>query len=313
MTLEVLTPGLATTFQDLGRHGHQQWGVPVGGPMDEVSHRLANALLGNAPDAPVLEITLLGPTLHCHGRCRLALTGADLGASLNGRPWPPGQTRTLREDDQVSFGRRRSGARAYLAVAGGFRLERVLGSRTTNLRAGFGGWHGRRLQKGDLLPLMGSFANPPRLLIPDNLPHEISAAPLRLVPGRDWTAFTGAAQTALHESPFTVTPQSDRMGYRLQGPTLQLAAPRECLSEAVAFGTVQVPPDGQPIVLMADRQTTGGYPCIAQVAQVDLPRLAQCVPGDVLAFAFIELAEAQRLDLARERLLAALERDASVA
>lgn len=219
----------------------------------------------------------------------------------------------MRAGDQVSFGRRRSGARAYLAVAGGFRLEQVLGSRATNLRAGFGGWHGRRLEKGDLLPLTGSFANPPRLLIPDSLPCVIDAAPLRLLPGRDWTAFTDAAQAALRESPFTVTPQSDRMGYRLQGPALQLTAPHECLSEAVAFGTVQVPPDGQPIVLMADRQTTGGYPCIAQVARIDLPRLAQCVPGDVLAFTFVDLAEAQRLDLARERLLAALERNASVA
>ena len=313
MTLEVLTPGLATTFQDLGRYGHQQWGVPVGGPMDEVSHRLANALLGNAPDAPVLEITLLGPTLYCHGRCCLALTGADLGASVSGQPWPPGQTRILREGDEISFGRRRSGARGYLAVAGGFRLEKVLGSRTTNLRAGFGGWHGRRLEKGDLLPLMGSFANPPRLLIPDSLARKAGSAPLRLLPGRDWTAFSGAAQVALSESRFTVTPQSDRMGYRMQGPALQLTAPYECLSEAVAFGTVQVPPDGQPIVLMADRQTTGGYPCIAQVVQVDLPRLAQCVPGDVLSFTFIDLAEAQRLDLARERLLAALERNTSVA
>lgn len=163
--------------------------------------------------------------------CRL-----DLGASLGGQPWPPGQTRILREGDQVSFGRRRRGARAYLAMAGGFRLERVLGSRTTNLHAGFGGWHGHRLEKGDLLPLMGSFANPPWLLIPDSLAHVISAAPLRMVQGRDCTTFTGAAQTALHESSFTVIPQSDRMGYRLQGPTLQLAAPYECLSEAVAFG-----------------------------------------------------------------------------
>lgn len=310
MTLEVLTPGLASTFQDLGRHGYQHWGVPVGGPMDEVAHRLANALLGNAPDAPVLEITLLGPTLHCHGRCRLALTGADLGATLGGRPWLPGQTRTLVAGDQLSFGRRRHGARAYLAVAGGFRLEPVLGSRTTSLRAGFGGWHGRRLQKGDLLPLVGSFANPPRLLLPEGLTTVANTTPLRLLTGRDWAAFAPNAQAALHQGRFTITPQADRMGYRLQGPALELAAPRECPSEAVAFGTMQVPPDGQPIVLMADRQTTGGYPCIAQVAQVDLPRLAQSVPGDVLAFTFIDLAEAQRLDLARERLLATLERSA---
>lgn len=279
MTLEVLSPGLASTFQDLGRHGYQQWGVPVGGPMDEVAHRLANALLGNAPDAPVLEITLLGPTLYCHGRCRLALTGADLGATLGGRPWSPGQTRTLVAGDQLRFGRRRTGTRAYLAVAGGFRLDLVLGSRATNLRAGFGGWQGRPLQKGDLLPLVGSFANPPRLVLPEGLQTVASATPLRLLPGRDWAAFTPAAQEVLREERFTVTPQADRMGYRLQGPALALAKPRECLSEAVAFGTMQVPPDGQPIVLMADRQTTGGYPCIAQVAQVDLPRRPSAGPG----------------------------------
>jgi allophanate hydrolase subunit 2 len=163
------------------------------------------------------------------------------------------------------------------------------------------------LQKGDLLPLAGSFANPPRLVLPDGLVTTDSVTPLRLLPGRDWSAFSPAAQAALREDRFTLTPQADRMGYRLQGPTLALAAPRECLSEAVAFGTVQVPPDGQPIVLMADHQTTGGYPCIAQVAQVDLPRLAQCVPGDHLSFTFLDLAEAQRLDIARERLLTALE------
>lgn len=318
MSLQVLKPGALSQLQDLGRHGWQRFGVVVGGAMDAWSHRCANLLLGHGDDAATLEITLLGPSLRLTQPLVVALCGADLSAHIGGVPIPLNRALVVRAGAQLDFGPRIAGVRAYLAVRGGFAVPPVMGSRSTYARAGIGGLHGRALQKGDVLPVTKAAAPTaaelawlgrrdfcplqPGKVAPVLAPRER----LRIVCGQQWDWFTEAARAAFIESEYRISPQSDRMGIRLSGPVLQRREPFEMISEAVAFGTVQVPPDGQPIVLMADRQTTGGYPKIASIASVDLPLLAQCMPGDGLRFTPIALEEAQQLYLARERSLAQL-------
>lgn len=309
VAVEVVRPGSLTTLQDLGRRGYQHLGVPVGGAMDEVSHRLANALVGNPATAATLEITLLGPTLRFLADALVACCGANLSMTIDGQAVPQATAVLVPAGATLQFGRRVAGLRAYLAVRGVFAADPVMGSASTYVRGGFGGHHGRALRKGDTLLLRASDSSaPPRS------PQAIAATatllaamddpgPIRVLRGREWDEFTAAAQSGWLAEDWRISPQSDRMGYRLEGPALARVAARDILSEAVAFGTVQVPPDGQPIVLMADRQTTGGYPRIAQVATVDLPRLAQRVPGEYLRFAEIGIEAAQQLLIERSRLL----------
>jgi len=314
--ITVLKPGLLSTFQDEGRIGWQHLGVPVAGAMDARAHRLASLMVGNPATRASLEITLAGPVLRFDAPACVAIAGADLGATLNGAPLPLLRPCVARSGDILAFPSRPPagrGVRTYLAVHGGYALTPVMGSESTYLRSGFGGLHGRALAKGDAVGLRRPLADAParldalqaaldalQLYLPATLVQQPRAA-LRLLPGVHWDAFGPEAQERLFEAGFRIAAQSDRMGYRLSGPALALRTPRQMLSEAVSFGTMQVPADGQPIVLMADRQTTGGYPKIAQVASVDLPLLAQYAPGDALRFTRATLDEAQRLDAARER------------
>lgn len=351
MSIRVLKPGPMSSLQDLGRHGHQRFGVIVGGAMDEWSHRVANALAGNDRDEATLEITLMGPSLAFERDALIAIAGADLSPRVGDAPLPMATPVLLRAGAQLDFGRRAWGCRAYLAVHGGFAVEPVMGSRSTYLRAGFGGFEGRALRKGDLLPVGAedpqaacpalarrlretgaAFAAPgdasPAPPAGSFSPDEASLAPraatfappahpalgrerVRFVAGQQWDAFTREAQERLESEAFVVDANSDRMGYRLDGPGLALVSPLEMISEGVAFGTVQVPPDGNPIVLMADRQTAGGYPKIAAIASVDLPMVAQAVPRQALRFERIALAHAQRLYLEREREIDRIRRSAA--
>ncbi|ALM83881.1 biotin-dependent carboxyltransferase family protein [Bordetella sp. N] len=317
--IRVLKPGALTQLQDLGRYGFQRFGVPVNGVMDEWSHRVANILVGNDESVATLECTLTGPVLQFTDERLIALSGADMRATLDGATVPLNEPVLVRRGATLSFGECRRGARLYLAVRGGFDVEPVMGSVSTFPRGGFGGFAGRALQKGDRLPLRARDAGYPRvrrLLVQCGTPfvsaaifdlpaHEQPEA-VRAVRGPQWSAFIEEAQTAFVSTPFTVDTQSDRMGYRLRGEVLRLTQPLEMISEATPFGTVQVPPDGNPIVLMADRQSAGGYPKIAYVASVDLPWLAQALPGAELRFAIVELEEAQALYLARDAALAGL-------
>ena len=315
--IEVLKPGPLSSLQDLGRVGHQRFGVIASGVMDEWAHRSANLLVGNDADEATLEITLMGPVLRFEVTTLIAVAGADLSPRLDEHPLPMGTPVLARAGAQLAFGRRAFGCRAYLAVHGGFPVAPVMGSRSTYLRAGFGGLAGRALRAGDRLPLAPHAAGPAfgalqRALASTEAPLATPAgfealthpaqspAALRVVAGQQWDRFTAQARDTLVSAEYTVNRNSDRMGYRLDGPALALSAPLEMISEAVTFGTVQVPPDGQPIVLMADRQTTGGYPKIATVASVDLPLMAQKLPGDTLRFTRIELDAARALDAARE-------------
>jgi antagonist of KipI len=314
----VLRPGLLTTVQDRGRPGSQRHGVVVGGALDDFALRVANLLVGNATGAAGLEITLLGPTLRLAADHLLALGGADLNATLDGEPVPTWRAFAAAAGCTLVFRAPGSGARACLAVAGGVDVPPVLGGRGTDLRAGFGGLDGRPLRAGDTIPV--GVASPAaaalrlallrrgrrvaawgagRGLLPLYSPEPV----LRVLPGPEHDGFTAASRAALVEASFEVSSQSDRMGYRLSGPRLELADPLELVSSPVTAGTVQVPADGQPIVLMADRQTTGGYPRIAQVITVDLALLAQAPPGSPVRFRVVRLEEAQRLWLERERSL----------
>jgi len=319
MSMRVLKPGPLSSLQDLGRHGYQRFGVIVGGVMDEWSHRVANLLVGNAPQEATLEITLMGPSLVFEQAALIAIAGADLSPRIGEAPVPQGVPVLVRAGSQLDFGRRVAGCRTYLAVHGGYPVAPVMGSRSTYLRAGFGGFEGRALRKGDLVPVGDG---DPRSVFPalaKRLDADAAAFAafragefepvvqpdrarerIRIVAGQQWDAFTDEAHARFLGSGFRVNANSDRMGYRLDGPGLALRAPLEMISEGVAFGTVQVPPDGNPIVLMADRQTAGGYPKIAAVASVDLPLIAQAVPQQELRFERIGLDDAQRVYIERE-------------
>lgn len=320
MSLEILKPGLLTTIQDTGRYGYQKQGVMVNGPMDSFALRIANLLVGNDEREGALEITLLGPKIRFAEQMLIAVCGADLSPRIGGQPLPSWRPVLVQAGSVLEFGASAEGCRAYLAVAGSFAVPEVLGSRSTFLRAGIGGYQGRALQAGDVLTLRSSSeqarlriaqlagvaGNDPFIATDWAVSRELLPAyrtnpVLRVMRGAQFDEFEPASQAQFWGSAFTVTPQSDRMGYRLQGELLALSEARELLSEAVTAGTIQVPSDGQPIILLADRQTTGGYPKIAQIAAVDLPVIAQVKPGEHVRFQEISVAEAEALYIARER------------
>ena len=322
MALKVLRAGILSTLQDLGRWGCQRFGVPVSGVMDEVSHRLANLLVGNDENEATVEMTLVGPGFALTRDALIAVCGADFESRVNGERLPRARPVLVRAGSTLDFGPCRRGCRAYLAVAGGFAVAPVLGSRSTYLRGAFGGWHGRALKRGDLLPTGEADAT----LYPDlqrklgerrasvvypawSVAERVELlAPgpylIRFVPGRHWDAFPSQARSRFVGSDYRIGSNSDRQGYRLSGPLLLPETPIEVISGGVTFGTIQVPPDGEPIVLMANRQTTGGYPRLGEVAGVDLPLLAQLPPGAPVRFQPVELATAQALLNERERDLA---------
>jgi antagonist of KipI len=286
--------------------------------MDPLALRLANLLVGNDASAAALELTLTGPALRFDTDALIAITGAALSPLIDEAPVPSGHAIATRAGTTLTFGECTAGCRAYLAVAGGIDVPVVLGGRATNLRAHFGGVDGRALRAGDTLPigapshdavqLMARLGTAGRLWMADHagFSRELIAAtgrsvPLRLLPGTAADRLSIESRRAMLDSTFRVSTRSDRMGYRLDGPVLDIAGASDLTSEGVTWGTVQLPPDGQPIVLLADRQTTGGYPVIGHVAAVDLPVLAQRKPGDEVRFAPTTLAVAQHELLERER------------
>ncbi|MFT0545702.1 biotin-dependent carboxyltransferase family protein [Allopusillimonas ginsengisoli] len=310
MSITVIKPGLLSTFQDAGRRGHQHLGVPVSGAMDNRAHRLANLLAGNDADEATLEITLTGPELRFDAPACIAISGARLSPSLNGQAIPNDRPLVVHAGDKLTFGARQSGVRAYLAWHGGIDVPTVLGSRSTYVRGSFGGLEGRALKKGDTLALCTSLREHDlqslehelwkiKIYLPAILGLQPRVA-LRVMRGPHTGLFTEAAIENLFSAAYRASPDSERMGYRLQGPLLPLKQPTQLLSESTSFGAIQVPADGQPIILMADRQTTGGYAKIAHVATVDLPLVAQCLPGETLKFTECTLEQAQRLDAQRD-------------
>lgn len=304
MEMRIMRAGQLTTVQDLGRRGLRAAGVPLSGAMDPFALRIANALVGNPESAAALEFTLVGPEIEFTAEARVALTGVECDGFAAWKPVvvPAGA--------RVNLSRCPRGCHGYLAIAGGIDVPLVLRSRSTYLRGGFGGWQGRKLRDGDALPIGSAGAmngfSPPGVtgwrIDPRILPAYSGAATARVLPGAQREEFG----EVLFEREFTISPQSDRMGLRLLGPKLERSNTTELLSMAAAPGTIQVPPDGQPLVLMADAQTIGGYPQVAHVIGVDLPVLAQLRPGDTVRFAAVTLAEAHRLAQTREHAVAML-------
>ena len=301
--LQVIKPGLLTTVQDLGRFGSQESGVPVAGPMDAFSHRLANQLVGNEAGAATLEITLIGPEFVAEADTTIAISGAHFEVACDDRSVPMGASFAVQAGQRLKFGRLLEGARAYLAVAGGIQTPLVLGSRATHLVSRIGGLDGRALASGDHVPIQT--VTPPR-------PHRKAAgltlptkgrALLRVMPGPQDHWFEPDALKTIAGVSFRISPRSNRMGYRLQGPPLARVREGELISEPVGLGAIQVPAAGEPILLMADRQTAGGYPKIGYVIAADLPLAGQLAPGDFIEFVLCTRQEAVMALIARERQL----------
>lgn len=297
--LLVVDPGPLATVQDLGRVGYQRFGVPVSGAMDEYALRLANLLVGNPPGEAAIEFTLAGGSYQAEADgCRVAVAGGDFPVAINGRPAGAYASHTLRRRDRLVIGRAVAGTRGYLAVAGGLDLAPVLGSRSTYVRSALGGLDGAPLRAGSRLPLAAPdrFEGPDRWLSPALWPKPRDV--LRVVFGPQDDLFTEAGKATFLSNAYRILPQSDRMGYRFEGPPIEHAADYNIVSDGIAAGSVQVVGNGQPIVLLADRQTTGGYAKIATVVSVDLPVLAQNRPGQALRFAAVSLEEAEALWIA---------------
>ncbi len=324
MSLRVIKSGLLTSIQDLGRKGFQQHGVIVSGAMDGHSLRIANMLVGNEEGEAALEITLMGPTIKVEKNCLISITGGNLSPTIDNQAVPMWKPILVEKGSILRFEGCKSGCRAYLAVAGGLAIPEVMASKSTYLRAGIGGYMGRALKADDVLEfnepskiigaraLKGSFSFP-KWFVNDKEFMPGGKPLIRFIDGSQYEYFTDFSKDSFEAGAFKVSNQSDRMGYRLSGPTLELKDNGELLSEAVTNGSVQVPPDGNPIILLADSQTTGGYPKIAQVITADLPSIAQVKPGESLQFSRVTLKEAERLLLQKERQLKELQVSISLA
>jgi biotin-dependent carboxylase-like uncharacterized protein len=298
--LKVLASGLMTTLQDLGRPGYQRLGIPVSGALDGVSLRAANLLAGNAPGMGALEIAYQGPTLAVEAESiRIAYAGGNAAIDIlpgegasNGERLQPLHSARLRKGQILRIGALSGSAVGYLAVEGGFDVAAALGSQSTFARAGLGGLDGRPLRAGDALPLKQERAEDRR----ESMLTSLALAPpayFRLVLGPQDDYFSDEGKRTLVESVYTVSPASDRMGMRLAGPTLEHAKGYNIVSDGIAPGSIQVPGNGLPIVLLADRQTTGGYPKIATVISADMPALGRLTPGARVAFKAVGIAEAE--------------------
>ncbi|MDQ0254678.1 antagonist of KipI [Evansella vedderi] len=298
--MKVVKPGLFTTVQDLGREGYQEYGIVAAGAMDSFSLQVGNILVGNKEGEAGLEITLLGPELHIVNDGVIAICGANLSPSINGEPVPIWKAIKVKKGQFLTFGERKTGARAYLTIAGGIDVEPVFGSKSTYVKGGMGGYQGRPLQKGDLLKKgkdsfedKGKYIG--RALSTKYTPRYGGTKTLRVIPGPDIGSFTEEALMSFFSSTYDISREADRMGYRLNGKKLTHKRNADIISDAISFGAIQVPANGQPIILMADRQTTGGYARIGAVISVDLPLLGQLIPGQSVTFQKISIEKAQEL------------------
>ncbi|MGM7636039.1 biotin-dependent carboxyltransferase family protein [Bacillus sp. Hm123] len=309
--------GFFTTVQDRGRTGNRQYGVVVSGAMDDLSLRLGNWLVGNECGAGALEMTMTGASVQFDEPVFVAFTGAEASIECQGKPIPMWRPVYIPQGSEVHVKRCIQGSRVYLCIAGGIDVPKILGSRSTYVRGPFGGFEGRALKKGDSLPI----GRPNEMIqaVIDAIPKAnvrvlatnwgiapsvyqcLKNTRVRCIEGSEYSYFTTASQQDFWRTPYKITPESDRMGFRLDGTRLEMSGSKEMISEAVAIGTIQVPSSGQPIILMADRQTTGGYPKIANVITFDIPTLAQKLPRTELHFEYVTLEEAQRLYVQRER------------
>lgn len=316
MDVEVLHAGMFTTVQDLGRSHYQQYGVPVGGAMDQSALRMINMLVGNEENEAGLEMTIMGPKLLIKKTTLLAIGGADMEPLLNGERIPLWRPILAEEGSMLCFGKAKSGCRTYVTFAGGINIDRMMGSKSTYIRAALGGIEGRMLKKGDYFQIgkgadissrfIQNLQDEERIKMKwaiwnNSLPKYKKHPTLRVITDFEYDQFTEKSIDSFFTKEYKVSNYADRMGYRLDGEVLNRVKEIEILSSPVTFGTIQVPNGGQPIILMADRQTTGGYPRIGNIISVDLPLLAQLKPGDYVSFGKITIEEAEQLYIEQEK------------
>lgn len=305
MTVTVLKPGLFSTIQDAGRFGYRQYGVIVSGATDQLSYSIGQALLQQQNTAAI-EVTMIGPTLQFQVDTVIAITGANCSPLIDGKPCAMWRPVVIKQGSILSCQVISNGMRSYIAFKGGIQVPVVLHSRSTYIRAKIGGYNGRALQKGDILPIHpGHLQRTNYFVQPYNFSQSIK---VRVTKSTEWAFFTKNSLQHFLQASFTLTREMDRMGYRLQSACpLATTKPLSLLSDAVTFGTIQVPPNGQPIILMADHQTTGGYAKIAQVICADLPLLAQLQPNALIHFEVVTIAEAQQIYIKKQRELSLLQ------
>jgi antagonist of KipI len=307
-TLTVLAPGLLTTVQDLGREGFGAIGVSASGAADALALRVGNKLLGNPEGAAALEMTLLGGTFQFSGETWSAISGSDFGGTLDGQSLATHTVFKVQPGQTLQFGATKSGARAYLCVRGGLDVPKVLGSRSTHLLSGLGGFEGRALRKGDVLPLGGA-ANTmqPRKIAENWLTTFSPRKTIRVAEGPQWVSFSDEVRKSFFAQSYLVTEEANRMGIRLHGSQTPLPSVGEMITEGVSLGAIQLPSGGQPIILFVEQQTTGGYPIIANVIAADLASVGQLRPRDEIRFELVSMLDAQKLFREQERILASPE------
>ncbi|OPJ64757.1 biotin-dependent carboxyltransferase family protein [Clostridium chromiireducens] len=319
MSITVLNPGLLTTIQDLGRSGYQKYGVIVSGAMDTYAMRLSNIVIGNKENEGVLEITMVGPVLQLQKGILFSIAGADISPTIEGKAVPMNRPIYIKEDCILKFGACKSGCRSYLAVAGGFDIPIVMDSKSTYLRAQLGGLEGRALTKNDVINVGIKSTISSRIaskLMEIKCDGDFIAASwhvkgyakkkcentvIRVFEDRQFKYISYESINKFFCSEFNIDTKSDRMGYRLYGPKIEFKEKLEMISEEVSVGTIQIPPDGNPIILLADKQTAGGYPKIAHVASVDVQKIVQLKPNEKVTFKKITLKDAEKLYFQREK------------
>lgn len=300
MSVRVLISGALTTVQDLGRYGCQSLGIGTSGVMDEDACRKANYLVGNEDNEAVLEATLFGGTMEITEDTVMAVTGADMPLLKNGAGIAANRPVEVKAGDVIELGMAVEGCRTYIAFAGGIDVPAVMGSRSTNLKCKMGGYEGRPLKTGDELPIGKGGKSyeevKNRTVETCSYPPQIT---VRVIEGPQDEYFTEAGKRTFYQETYTISDRSDRMGYRLDGPAVESIGGTDIISDGIALGSVQISSGGQPMVLLADRQTTGGYAKIAVVCSFDIPKLAQGRPGDKVRFVRITTEEAQKINRKR--------------
>ncbi len=303
MNIRVLKPGLATTVQDCGRCGYAHLGISPCGAADALSFRIANMLVGNNEFVPALEMTLLGATLEFDQPAIVAVSGGACDCKVGRYRVPTNAAIEVPVGGVLQCGSITGGARSYLAIQGGIDVPLVMGSASTDVRGGFGGFEGRRLRTNDVLGIRKSTGLRPRRLRAEALGDLSHSSPIRVTHGAQHEWFGADEYAKFLTTPFEVSEQSDRAGLRLKGPAIAQREPKQLLTDGIPLGALQVPPDGQPIILFVDQQTTGGYPKIANVIGADMHRIGQLRPRDEVRFAEVSIADAVEALREQERWL----------
>ena len=299
--------GLMTTVQDAGRRGYQRYGLGVSGAVDVHSYIYANLLVGNIQNEAVLEVTLIGPTMEFTTDSVIAITGGDLSPMLDGVPCPMYRAVRVSKGSVLSFGTPKTGCRAYISFAGGLAITPIMGSRSTYIKAHLGGYEGRKLAQGDEIAFRRPSSCPAnlerRVMIPDEFGGSYT---VRVLMGPQEESFTEEGISTFLGSAYSVTNEFDRMGYRLTGSKIEHVTDGNIITDGITFGAIQVPDGGEPIIMLSDRQTTGGYAKIASVINVDMPMVAQCKAGDTVRFTKTDIETAQDAFMAQKQKYQAL-------